>query len=367
MSNRKQFYLYLGNDDYPMETAARDLIGRLVPPAQQAFGLEVVEGRADSVDDALTAIKRCREALVTPGFMMAGGKVIWWRSVTFTDDAVLSASEPVKSAMKDLASVLEEGHAGDSVLVITARGMDKRSAFYKLAASLFEVREFMLPEKAYQLEQHGQGVIARMLKEEGIEAGAETVKLLQDLIGADSRQIAMEIGKLALYLGERRHVTAKDVHAVVSRSLTAVAWDLQDAVGERRLADALEVLRDLLANREAPIRIMIAVMARMRDLLLYRECLDQGWLRVRGAGRNEQPEWGAFPEGVEAVLASAFKRDPRSIHPFVAVKMAKQAKGYSADALRRNQRLLMDVYEDLVSSRIPETTTLELMLIRVMT
>lgn len=367
MSNRKQFYLYLGDDDYPMETAARDLIGRLVPPAQQAFGLEVVEGRADSVDDALTAIKRCREALVTPGFMMTGGKVVWWRSVTFTDDAVLTANESVKAAMKDLASVLEGGHAGDSVLVITARGMDKRSAFYKLAASRFEVREFMLPEKAYQLEDHGRGVIARMLKEEGMSADAATVRLMQERVGADSRQIAMEVGKLALYLGERRQVTAEDVQAVVSRSLTAVAWDLQDAVGERRLADALEILRDLLANREAPIRIMIAVMGRMRDLLLYRECLDQGWLRIRGAGRNEQPDWGSLPEGVEAVLVPAFKRDPRSVHPFVAVKMANQARGYSMEVLRRNQRLLMDVYEDLVSSRIPEAITLELMLIRVMT
>jgi hypothetical protein len=55
------------------------------------------------------------------------------------------------------------------------------------------------------------------------------------------------------------------------------------------------------------------------------------------------------------------------MHPFVVVKMAQQARGYSMEALRRNQRLLMDVYEDLVSSRIPEATTLELMLIRVMT
>jgi DNA polymerase-3 subunit delta len=367
MSNRKQFYLYVGDDDFPMEAAARDLVGRLVPPAQQAFGLEVVEGRADSVDDALTAIKRCREALVTPGFMMSGGKVIWWRSVTFTDDAVLTANESVKAAMKDLASVLEEGHAGDSVLVITARGMDKRSAFYKLAASRFEVREFMLPEKAYQLEQHGRGVIARVLKEKGIMADPATVELLLERVGSDSRQIAMELEKLALYLGERRQATAQDVQAVVSRSLTSVTWDLQDALGERRLADALEILRDLLANREAPIRIMMAVMTRMRDLLSYRECLDQGWLRIRGAGRNEQADWGALPEGVEAGLVSAFKRDPRSMHPFVVVKMAQQARGYSMEALRRNQRLLMDVYEDLVSSRIPEATTLELMLIRVMT
>ena len=362
MSNQKQVYLYLGDDDYPMGEAARSLIAKLVPPADQAFGLEIIEGRADSEAEALLTIKRCREALVTPGFMMTRGKVIWWRAVTFTAEIQLAANESVKAAMKDLAAVLEEGHAGDATLVVTSPGMDKRSAFYKLVSSRFEVREFMLPEKAYQLEQHGRGVILQRLKEQGITADADAVELMLERVGVDSRQIAMEIEKVCLYIGARRHATVRDVQAVVSSSLTAVMWDLQDAVGERRLAGALEVLRDLLASRESPIRIMSSLSGRMRDLMLYREALDRGWLRSRGGG----VEWTGVPEAVEAVLASCFKRDPRTVHPFVVGKMAKQAQGYTMAALRRNQGLLMEAYEDLVSSPVPQQTILELMLIRVM-
>ena len=362
MSNQKQVYLYLGDDDYPMGEAARALIARLVPPADQAFGLEIIEGRAESEADALATIKRCREALVTPGFMMTRGKVVWWRSVTFTADALLAANESVKAAMKDLASVLEEGHAGDATLVVTATSMDKRSAFYKLASTRFEVREFMLPEKAYQLEQHGRGAILKRLKEQGLTADADAVEMMLERVGADSRQIAMETEKLSLYLGARRHATVKDVQAVVSSSLTSVMWDLQDAVGERKLGWALEVLHDLLAGRESEIRIISSVSGRMKDLLLYREALDQGWLRSRGGGA----EWGVVPEAAEAVLTTCFKRDPRTVHPYVVGKMAAQARGYAMSTLRRNQGILMEAYEDLVSSPIPKQTILELMLVRLM-
>ena len=362
MSNQKQVYLYLGDDDYPMGEAARALISRLVPPAEQAFGLEIIEGRADSEADALATIKRCREALVTPGFMMTRGKVVWWRSVTFTADALLSANEAVKTAMKDLASVIEAGYAGDATLVMTAPAMDKRSAFYKLASTRFEVREFMLPEKAYQLEQHGRGVILQRLKEQGITADADAVELMLEHVGADSRQIAMETEKLSLYLGEERHATVRDVQAVVSSSLTSVMWDLQDAVGDRNLGSALEVLRDLLASRESEIRIISSIAGRMRDLLLYREALDRGWLRSKGGG----VEWGGVPEAAEAVLATCFKRDPRTVHPFVVGKMAKQARCYALATLRRNQGILMEAYEDLVSSPVPKQTILELMLVRIM-
>lgn len=366
MSNHKQAYLYLGDDDYPMGVAARELVDRLVPPPQQAFGLEIIEGRADSEEDILLTIKRCREALVTPGFMMTSGKVIWWRSVSFTSDAVLSAIESVKEAMKELASVIDGGHAGDATLVVTARGMDKRSAFYKLAASRFEIREFMLPEKAFQLEQHGRSAITTLLREKGITADAAVIEMIQERVGADSRQIHSEVEKLSLYVGERKRATAQDVQAVVSTSLTSVMWDLQDAVGERRLADALEILRQLLANRENAIRIVSSLSGRIRDLMLYREALDNGWLRLRGSGQNDPAEWGGFPDAVGEVLTLVLKRDPRSVHPFVAGKMARQTRSYDMASLKRNQRLLVDTHEELVSSPVPESTLLELLLIRLM-
>ena len=366
MTNQRQAYLFVGNDDYPLSLAARQLVNERVPLAEQAFGLEVIEGRASTIDEALATIKRCHEALVTPGFLMVRGKVIWWRMVSFLGDAEVVGNEDVKAEMKDLASALEDGRAGEATLLVTAPAVDKRSAFYKLFASRFEVREFMLPDKAYLVERVGRDKIRMALEEKGISADTDAVELMLSRVGADSRLIAAETEKLALFLGDRRRVGLKDVQVVVSSTLTSVMWDLQDAVGDRRLPDALEVLRELLASKEHALAIVSSLMGRMRDLLLYREALDQGWLRIKGGGRGDSAEWGEVPGGVDEVLSSVLKRDPRTVHPFVVGKMAQQARRFSVAALRRNQRLLMDTYETLVSSRVPEQTELELMLVRIM-
>ncbi len=378
MSNRRQAYLFVGDDEYPLNLAARQLVNSLVPVANQAFGLEVIEGRADSIDDAIEVTKRCHEALVTPGFLMAGDKVIWWRGVSFLDsptdkdEAVAEKSkgsmddnERVKDALKELVSALQSGQAGTTTLLVTASKVDKRSAFYKLFSSRFEVKEFMLPDKAYLVEKVGREKITTTFSELGVALDPQALELFLARVGADSRQIVMEAEKLSLFLGARRRATIEDVKMVVSTTLNSVMWDLLDAVGERKLPEALEILRDLLAGKENPVGIVASLSSRMRDLLLYREGLDNGWVRIRG-GVRETAEWTGVPEEVVEVMTSLLKRPPDTVHPFVVTKMAQQARRYSASALRRNQRLLMDAYESLVSSSVPNQTILELMLIRLM-
>jgi len=379
MSNRKQAYLFVGDDEYPLNLAARQLVNTLVPSAEQTFGLEVIEGRADSVDDAVRVTKRCLEALVTPGFLMTGDKVIWWRGVSFLDsptdkDEVVPEkskgttddNDLVKEAVKAITVALQNGQAGTTVLLVTAPKVDKRSAFYKFFSSRFEVREFMLPDKAYLVEKVGREKISVTFRELGVALDSEAQELFLTRVGADSRQIFMEAEKLALFLGDRRRATVEDVKKVVSTTLTSVMWDLLDAVGERKLPEALGILRDLLAGKENPIGIVASLSSRMRDLLLYREGLDKGWIRIR-SGARETAEWIGVPGEVVEVMTSILKRPPDTVHPFVVTKMAQQARRYSAPALRRNQRLLMDVYESLVSSSVPNQIVLELMLIRLMT
>jgi len=383
MSNRKQAYLFVGDDEYPLNLAARQLVDSLVLPADQAFGLEVIEGRADSADEAVQVTKRCHEALVTPGFLMTGDKVIWWRGVSFLDGnsetdesgAEDSASpksnhstddnDRVKESVKELVAALQAGQAGTTVLLVTAPKVDKRSSFYKLFSSRFEIREFFLPDKAYLVERVGREKITETFKELGVALDPEACELFLARVGADSRLIFMEADKLSLFLGNRRRATSDDIKMVVSTTLTSVMWDLLDAVGDRKLPEALEILRDLLAGRENPIGIVASLSSRMRDLLIYREGLDRGWVRIKG-GSREMAEWMGMPGEAVEVIASILKRPPETIHPFVVTKMAQQARRYSVAGLRHNLRLLSETYETLVTSSVPNRTVLELALIRMM-
>ncbi|MBI2438924.1 MAG: hypothetical protein HYV36_08965, partial [Lentisphaerae bacterium] len=64
-----QVSLLVGEDQFSAQAAARERIDRFIPPAEQTLGLEVVDAQADKIDQALTALRRCLEAIRTVGFL----------------------------------------------------------------------------------------------------------------------------------------------------------------------------------------------------------------------------------------------------------------------------------------------------------
>jgi DNA polymerase-3 subunit delta len=367
MSKHKGVYLFSGEDEFPMNNAARQLINSLIPESEQAFGLEVVEGQADNADEALASLRRCQEALFTQGFLLAQGKVVWWRDVSFLADGQTAQADSVRTQMKAFVAALAGSGPGENALLITTPKADGRSALFKLCKDRFEVREFNVPEKAHLAENQARVVIRAGLKAQGLKPEPGVEDLILGRVGGDARQIACELEKLSLFVGSRKGVTVADVEAMVSTSAASVMWDLQDAVGSRNLVKALNTLHDLLAQKESPIGIVVSIFSRIRDLMLYREALDQGWVALKpGYGGGMLADWGAFPPEAEKVLTAALRRAPRSIHPFAAGKMAVQAQNYTPLQLRRFQRLVVETHEAMVSSGVPQTTLLELMLIRAM-
>jgi DNA polymerase-3 subunit delta len=366
MSKGEGVHLLAGDDEFPLNMAARELVDQLLPKSEQAFGLEIVDGRANNEDEAIASVKRCREALLTRGFLNTRGKLVWWRDVSFLGDGSKQQPEQVKVQLKAFAALLSESGPGDNVLIITTPRIDRRSSLFKLCSERFRVREFAIPEKAYLVEKQTRTTIQGGLKAHGLRVDREAEELFFERVGSDSRQIASEIEKLALYAKDRSVINVRDVETIVSTSASSVMWDLQDALGMRDLTKALGALQDLLAQKESPIGIVVSLSSRIRDLLIYREALDNGWLRMsEGYGGGKQAVWGGFPQEAHDVLTVILRRDPVSIHPFAAGKLASQARNYTAAQLRGNLRLVVASHEALVSTAVPHSAVLELMLIRV--
>ena len=367
MSSKKRVYLLAGDDEFPLNVATRKLINELMPEHEQTFGLEIIDGRAGTVDEAIASLKRCEEALVTSGFLSVQGKVIWWRDVSFLADGQPAQSESVRAQVKAFTGILAGGDGGDNTLIVTTPKIDRRSTFFKLCADRFEVREFGIPEKAYLAEQQAQKAFREGLRAHGLQAKAEVEALFLGRVGMDSRQIDNEVEKLALFVKGRAMVGADDVEAITSTSATSVMWDLQDAVGERDLARALRIFLDLLARKESPIGVVVSIFGRIRDLLLYRDALDRGWVRLTdGYGGSKQAEWKGFSPEDEKILTAALKRPPRAIHPFAAGKLTRQAQRYTLPKLKSNQKLVLEAHEKLVSSSIPQPVIIEMLLIKMM-
>ena len=356
-------YLIFGQDDYQSGAKARAVVDGLVPPDRQAFGLECIDGCAGVVDEAVACLSLCRESLNTVGFFNAN-KVTWLKDASFLGEDVLGRSASVKDRVNDLAAAIKAGLPDGVSLVVTATQVSKRSAFYKACAKAGDVHEFAVSEKAWEADRSSRQQLSEGLKRLGLRMSRDAADAFLGKVGADTRQIVNELEKLSLYMGkDRQDVRTADIAAVTCASREAVAWDLVDAFGERNLARALAVVRRLLFQKESPIGLVLTLGRRVRDLLLYREALDRGWLRLRESGRGVQPDWGDVPPDIDAALES-LNKDPRQAHPFYAGKLAAQARRFSGAELRVCSLLVQETHSRLVTSRLPQSVALELLLVQ---
>jgi len=306
------------------------------------------------------------EAVKTSGFL-ADRKVVWLRDVNFLVDNAVGKTEAVKTRLADLAALIKAGFAPGVTLVITASKVDKRYAFYKACKECGELQEFSVPDKGYAAARQAGDTLAQLLSDIGLQMRPEVQIAFLDRVGTDTRQMASEVEKLAVFLRSRRDVTVADVETITSASRTALAWDLADAVGRKELSRALTILGRLLFQRESPIGLIIAIESRLRELTIYRDALDHGWL-VKKRGYDGRPGygWGAVPPEVEAVFTGQFEKDPRATHPFRVSLLAAQAERFTVRDLRRCQSAVVAAHAALVSSTRPQSQVLETLLVKML-
>jgi len=356
--------LIFGGDEYLVSAKAKETVNALVPPSEQALGLDVIDGNVDTVDTALSAMASCLEALKTVS-LFNQGKVVWFRDVTFLTDNRTGRSESVKTRVSELAAMIKGGLPSGVNLVVTATAVDKRYAFYKACKSAGTLVEFAVSDKAYQSERDAAERVGEILSKVGLRMSQPVRDVFLAKVGTDTRSIVGE--KLSLYIGGKGEVTIDDVKAVTSASRGAIAWDLSDAFGKRDLAGALVILRQLVFQKESSVGLVLAIESRVRDLMIYREALDNKWLTEgKGYGGRTSYKWGKVPPDVDRTFTEDFQRDPRKTHPFRANLLAEQARRFSRVQLARAHRMTIAAHEKIVSTSLPDEMILELLLTKIL-
>lgn len=357
------FFLISGADEFRVKAAARQRVDALCPPADQAFGLELVNGTVDNAEGAAAALKQCLGALRTPSFL-GGRKVVWLQDANFFADTNVIKGEALKEARDAFAHELKKGIGAGFVLVISAGKVDGRTAFAKVCKDSAVVESFEVPEKGYQQEKPAREWAGECFRKAGLRIGGDVLKEFVDRAGYDTRQIVAEVEKLSVYLGARKEVTTADVRLLVARARESENWDLADAVGLRDLPGALGILRQLLFQGENEVGLIMGLEGRWRELGILRGCLDRGWLKIASSGWKTDAYWQDTPEA-EAALGS-LEKDPRKAHPFRTAKLVEQARKFSATELQRALVETIAVHERIVSGASSAAPLLELLLLRLL-
>lgn len=150
-----------------------------------------------------------------------------------------------------------------SVLVVVCGKADKRSRWVKAFRDPAVHVECEAPRKARELA----GFLAAEAKGQGIELEPEAAQLLADRVGPQLLLLRQEIEKASLFAGPGAPVTRRHVEASVSAVAEEPIWDLTDAIGQGRTADAVDALSRMLVQGAAPPAILGALASHYRRLV----------------------------------------------------------------------------------------------------
>jgi len=262
-----------GSDEAAVKKAAVATAAELAPGAD-AFGLEVIDGGADTVDAAVSKIHETIQGLQTMPFL-GGTKLVWLKSATFLTDSVTGRSESVTTALDGLCEVLKVPLPDGVTFLMSAIDPDKRRTAYKQLIKLCRTVLHDKPDLGFRAgEEELIAWTAGRARERGLKISHEAVEVLAARIGLDSGQLDNELEKMVTAFGTGHPIEARDVRELVPATRESGIFDIGNAVAARDLPLALETLSQLLRQRESGIGILLAsIMPTVRNLLLVKDLL----------------------------------------------------------------------------------------------
>lgn len=354
-----QVFLVSGDDEGRVTDQARKIIATLLPESDRMLGLEEVDGVAENSERAVAALRECLVSVSTVSFM-GGVKVCWFRDVRFLKNAKISGAAVVQEWMAKLVASIKNGLTERHYLIVSAPGVDGRSAFYKACQARGMTVAFDRPEREFEQDDYAREIIGKLLTELNLTADAGAVESLVQRVGADTRGLRSEVEKLSAYMGARRRMTETDVSEVVTLSREGAGYELADYAGARDTVRALRTLRRLLQQKEEPLGLIAGIEKRWRDLAILRDARQRGWVGLNGANAA----WN-IGEEAERALGQLGEWNPRKINPYRAGRLLEQAERFSENELARGASEILRVREQMVSGFSAPELLLELLLLKI--
>ncbi|MDZ7723997.1 MAG: DNA polymerase III subunit delta [candidate division KSB1 bacterium] len=119
------------------------------------------------------------------------------------------------------------------------------------------------------------GWIKHYIKQQNLQITDEAVYFLHINIGNSLRNLASEVEKIKLNIGDRREITAADVEAVVGVSREYNVFEFCDTIVERKLSKGLDIQSRMLQLGESPIGMLVMLTRHYTIMLKLKYLLQQ--------------------------------------------------------------------------------------------
>jgi DNA polymerase-3 subunit delta len=319
-------YLLAGEDEFEIAEFIAKIQSSLGDPGMVAMNLTRQDGRSASIDDLLAAA----------GAMPFLAKY----RLVILENPTARINSP--DGRQRLIAALEKIPSSTILVLVEYKTLtEKRNREKRLhwleewafgAGERVHIKRFDLPG-IYEMPRWIQG----RAKVYGGVFTRDAANVLVEQVGNDVRMADQEIQKILTYLNYRRPVERDDVYLMTVNTREGDIFALVDALGNRNVHSAMEMLERLLEQQEA-LSIFAMIVRQFRLLIQGREITDAG------GDRNE-----------------VAKRI--SLHPYVADKITNQAGRYSLPVLEMIYHRLLEVDEAIKTSQIPPDLALQTLVV----
>lgn len=190
-----------------------------------------------------------------------------------------------KQASEALAAYLSQISPGTCLIFVESE-VDRRSKTYKAIKKSGAVAAFEKQSEALL----SRWVLGRIGKE-GKKIAGDALNAFFDRTGTDMSCIDRELEKLFCYTLEKEEILPEDVKAIVTERAENRIFEMTEAIAGRNRKRALDLYRDLLALKEAPMRILYLMVRQFRILLEIKEMSKRGYGSADIASRMKIPEF----------------------------------------------------------------------------
>ena len=186
----------LGDDDYLVRQRAKEIFDELCPEFPDDLSREIIDGRADRVDEVERILSEVRSAGETLS-LFGGGKLVWINEANFLNQTKTGAAQGSKEALEAFKPFLE--NLGETKLIFSACPVHRSHAFVKWLQKNAIYEDVAKNEKE---DVAFRRLVQDTAKEFGVRFSNGALEYLAGKIGAHSRLGVEETKKLASYLGK---------------------------------------------------------------------------------------------------------------------------------------------------------------------
>lgn len=240
-------FYYLYGERYLVEKCVEKIVEGVLPIPYRKMDLEVYHPDTDPrtiIDSALTI------PFLSP------------KKVIVVKDVHLFSSSEL-----DLFIPYMERPSPHTILLFIGEGIDMRKRFYIFIEKKGGIVEFT--------SLKGQALLSWLRKgfeKMGLTITPPALELLIEMVGEDLQALSKEMEKIGNFCSGKGRVDVADIEAITPSIKPARIFDFVDSLGEGNARKTLKILKGLVEEGEAPLKILNLMIRHFRILWMLRLC-----------------------------------------------------------------------------------------------